>query len=498
MEVLEFEALLGPPDFAQALELDEREEFPQPLVSRLVELGYPSWMVPLAHGGKLARFDQALSLQRCVARRDLTAAIAAGQSFLGTIPVWLAGSEHQRERMARLLLRGGSAALALTEEEHGSDVLATETRAEPGWKLHGRKWLINNATRGEALSVFARTDPAGGLSGFTIFLLEKPCAGLVHLPKIRTHGIRGADISGVVLDGAPAEPIGTVGSGVDLVLKSLQVTRVGCAAFSLGAADTALRLALDFALERRLYGAPVIEIGHARSLLAGAFADLLLCEAAALGAARAVQAAPGQLPLWSAAVKYFVPTTCERAIRAAAVVLGARHYLRQGPFQKVLRDASVVSLFDGSTAVALDSIGVQLPRLEPARAADVRPIFALDEALPPLDGSRFELLNNGRDDVLQSAPHPRIAAEFEALRAEAASLPREKRKRSAELFELAKRYCALHAAASCAHLMAHNPRLQPLDVCIARALGEPADLESLVPRMLELHRTQRPFSLLSP
>ena len=69
MDVLELEALLGPPDFAQALELDEREEFPQPLISRLVALGYPAWMVPVAHGGKLARFDQALSLQRCVARR---------------------------------------------------------------------------------------------------------------------------------------------------------------------------------------------------------------------------------------------------------------------------------------------------------------------------------------------------------------------------------------------------------------------------------------------
>jgi hypothetical protein len=224
----------------------------------------------------------------------------------------------------------------------------------------------------------------------------------------------------------------------------------------------------------------------------------LICEAAALGAARAVQAAPEQLPLWSAAVKYFVPTTCERAIRDAAVVLGARHYLREGPFQKLLRDAAVVSLFDGSTAVALDSIGMQLPRLGGASSAEPRAIFALDDPLPPLDGARFELLNNGRDDVLQGVRHPRIAAEFEALRSQATALPREKRKRSPELFELARRYCALHAAASCAHLQAHNPQLPGLPVCIARALGEPADVEALVPRMLELHRANRLFSLLSP
>ncbi len=497
-----FEEELGAPDFEQALAHDEREEFPQPLVSKLVAIGYPGHLVPANQGGKLVAFDQALQLQRCVARRDLTAAIAVGQSFLGTTPVWLAGSAAQRERMARLLLRGGSAALALTEEEHGSDVLAGEVRAEPGWTLHGRKWLINNATRGDALSVLARTAPEGGLSGFTVFLLEKPCSGVTPLPKIHTHGIRGADISGVQLDGAPAEPVGAIGSGADLILKCLQITRIGCTSFSLGALDTALRLALDFAADRKLYGGSVLEIAHARSLLAGAFADLLLCEAAAIGAARAVQAAPEQLPLWSAAVKYFVPTTCERAIRDAAVVLGARHYLRAGPFQKLLRDAAVVSLFDGSTAVALDSIGMQLPRLQAeGLAAPALPaIFTLAEPLPPIDGTRFELLNNGRDDVLQGVKDSRVASEFARLRTAAAALPREKRKRSPELFALAQRYCALHAAASCEHLAAHNPQLDRsvLQLCISRALGETVELEALVPLLLRLHRERRMFSLLSP
>jgi hypothetical protein len=198
-------------------------------------------------------------------------------------------------------------------------------------------------------------------------------------------------------------------------------------------------------------------------------------------------------------VKYFVPTTCERAIRDCAVVLGARHYLRDGPFQKLLRDSAVVSLFDGSTAVALDSIGVQLLRLE-ARAAPrdevLRALFAISAPLPPLDGTRFELLNNGRDDVLQGTGHPRVAEAFDRLRAEAAALPRDKRKRSPELFALAQRYSALFAAASCAHFAAFNA--QPLEVCIARALGEPVDLEPLVERLLAGHREKRMLSLLSP
>src|SRR5205807_7571523 len=121
-------------------------------------------------GGKLASIEEAAALQRMISRRDLTTAIALGQSFLGSVAVWLAGSTKQRQRLAQILRGGGLTALALTEEEHGSDLLAAEVSAPP---LSGRKWLINNATRAEALTVFARTDPQGGLTGFSLFLLDK-------------------------------------------------------------------------------------------------------------------------------------------------------------------------------------------------------------------------------------------------------------------------------------------------------------------------------------
>ena len=513
------ERKLGAPDFS--LEADEREEFPADAIATLQQAGYCDYLVPMALGGKLTSLDEALFLQRCVARRDLTVAIALGQSFLGSVAVWLAGSAAQQARLAALLRRGGLAALALTEEEHGSDILASEVRATAAHALSGRKWLINNGSRAEAFTVFARTSAEGGLSGFTCYLLEKPNAGYRALPKLRTHGIRGADISGFELQDAPAEPIGAIGSGAELVLKGLQITRAGCAAFSLGAADTALRLALDFAVHRSLYGARVIEIPHARALLATAFVDLLLGEAAALGALRAVQAAPAQLPLWSAAVKYFVPSICERAIQKAGVVLGARHQLRSGPFQKLVRDASVVSLFDGSTAVALDTVGIQLLRLSadpsPDRDETLRAVFSLGTSLPPLDYAQFELLNSGRDDLTQGAPGaaaPDIGAapttagplyrHLAQLRADVAALPREKRKRSPELFAMAERYCALHAAASCVQLFRHN-QIDTffnqgiwLEACIARALGEPFETEPLALRLLDLHRRSRLFSLLSP
>src|SRR6185503_14801662 len=131
-----------------------------------------------------------------------------------------------------------------------------------------------------------------------------------------------------------------------------QISRTMCAALSLGAADTALRAALDFALRRRVFGDTVSAIPSARDQLAGAYADLLMCDCLALAAARALDCAVPRMSVWSSIVKYFVPATTEELIRDAAVVLGARHYLREGHFagvfQKAMRDNAVVGLFDGS------------------------------------------------------------------------------------------------------------------------------------------------------
>src|SRR5207248_9375806 len=131
----------------------------------------------------------------------------------------------------------------------------------------------------------------------------------------------------------------------------------------------------------------------ARESLAGCIADVRICEVVSLAAMRAVHAAPEQLSLWSAAVKYFVPTTVERVLRELAVVYGARHYLRANLFQKISRDHAVVPLFDGSTAVNLEGIGLQLPRVfsprgradASAREAVLKAIFDMNAPLAPVD-----------------------------------------------------------------------------------------------------------------
>jgi alkylation response protein AidB-like acyl-CoA dehydrogenase len=549
------EASLGDPfiaasplSFASAVEADEREAYPESSIATLQKWGYHRHFVPAADGGRLESLESALALVRAVSRRDLTVAIALGQTFLGSVPVWLAGNDRQRATAARVILEGGQMALALTEERHGADLLATEVRADAidgGYTVNGTKWLINNGTRGSAFSVFVRTEERSGPRSFSMFLVKRsdsPSAGITSIPKVRTLGIRGADISGLRFADAhvPASAcLGAAGSGLELLLKALQITRTGCTAFSLGAADTALRITLDFVRSRALYGGTAWDLPHVRTALVDAFLDILIAETISLAATRILQAAPGQASITAAIAKYEVPVRIERVIRELGTVIGARHYLREGladgVFQKLSRDAAVVSLFDGSTAVNLDALSSQIPGvLRRVESADPpRAVFALGAPLPKFDGSRFRAFAEG-DDVIGALRSGSILKRLEAQASRAPTaveaalllrplvdelaalgpwmtefVKREKLRasRSAPMLEAARRYCSLWAAGALVELWLHNreesgPFLSG-GVWLAPALGRlqpvPARRSSeseaaVADHLLCLHDAHRVFS----
>lgn len=503
-----FEQALGDPldpsslfSFARAVELDEREEFPIAQCALVEAWGLQDYYIPVQYGGKLQRIDELLMLMRVLARRDLSVAIAHTKTLLGSLPVWISGSQEQCLNLARRVLGCEYVALALTEEAHGADLAASDCIAR---KIHGQyllsgsKWLINNATRGSVLCLLARTHPRGGPLGTSLFYVEKETLEAqtwTALPKIKTHGIRGIDISGIQFEHAALSDLALIGKehhGLEPVFKTFQVTRTLCAALALGAADTALRLALRFARERRLYQSTVFAIPAARETLVGAFADLLTCECAALLATRALHVFPEQLSLWSAVTKYFVPTTLEGAVREAATVLGARHYLREhyawGLFQKIMRDMAIVGLFDGSSQVNLSLIAGQLGRLaqssecvEDAQVSEtlagLQSICTPEPDLPAFAAERLTLSSRTCDhlqvglllaetrfeeQVAARGLSERLHADLRCLIGRLAEERRRLDQMVRELvsgqqdlrtsptgFALARRHCVLHAAAAC-------------------------------------------------
>ena len=157
----------GPLGFRWAVRLDEREEFPAQAAAELDRLGVCKHYVPIHAGGELRSFEELACMQRAIARRDVTLAVAHGKTGLGTLPVFLAGVSTLKAIVAARVIAGEPIALALTERHNGSDLLSSVTRAEGSSVLsvNGEKWLINNATRATALSVFVRTRSEGGPGG---------------------------------------------------------------------------------------------------------------------------------------------------------------------------------------------------------------------------------------------------------------------------------------------------------------------------------------------
>jgi hypothetical protein len=372
-----------------------------------------------------------------------------------------------------------------------------------------------------------------------------------HIPKVKTLGIRGIDLSGIRFKNCfiPDDALlGRLGFGPELLLKGLQISRATIAPLSLGAADTALRATVDFALSRKLYGDTVFNIPYAESMLVEAFLDLLICDCVGLAASRLLHVLPHQFSVVSAVIKYFIPTTIENMIRNLSVVLGARYYLRQGHyggvFQKILRDNAVLSLFDGSTAINLNVILHQLSQLSTHRVREpeslhshLEQIFSLDKSLPGLDLSKLQLFNAGEDDVLQglegSLTRIRNYTDLqtaEAVASLAGQLVAETRRnerliadaidkrdyeanKSPELFDLAKRYCAMHAAAACLHMWVYNRRDlgdffangEWLALCLRKLLREVRPSTTSVPRpyvknvsqqIARLYKEDRLFSIL--
>ena len=481
----DLEQILGDPfspeapiSFRTIVRHDEREEPPSEAFEMLRTWGVHAQLVPQALGGRLTSFEELLALVRVVSRRDLVLTTGLGSTMLAAIPVWAWGDDDQRGQVAQMLLGAGAfGSFAVSEREAGSDFLASTARAEPadgGYLLTGEKWLIGNASRCSFVVALVRMEPA--LSLLFIRPDQLPAGTLRRLPKIRTLGLRGHDMGGMAFNDCPLTAsalLGRPGRGMEMAFTTLQYTRTMIGGMALGAADTALRLALGWGRDRRLYGKPIRDIPAVRSLLLGSFIDILIAECVTVITARALTLAPRRASLWAAVTKYLVPNLSERVVRDASVVLSARSYLREGVgdgiFQKIARDIVITSIFEGTQLVQLSMIASQLAqlmrigrrdgeRVELDRLCDLgMPAPAWDPSSTGLriaDPGGDELVEHwfgqldNSEEIMQAGP--RAAAALRALRDQATALRRTLAKiPTPNDLSLARRHCVLHAAACC-------------------------------------------------
>jgi alkylation response protein AidB-like acyl-CoA dehydrogenase len=548
--------------FKRVVEIDESEAFPVEEIQWLYDWKLQHYYIPAEYGGEFTSFEEMVAFVRVLCRRDQNIGIAMTTLFWSFL-TWMAGTDEQRAHLSNAIKNeNGTLCLGYSEREHGADLIAgdlTAQKVEGGYILNGEKWPINRATRSTNSYILAKTNPEAGARGLSLFLVDKSRIdpnGYYNLPKILTHGIRAADMSGIGFKDCfvPEDMrLKEEGVGLEIALKGFQITRTLCAAFSHGAADTALRTTLNFALGRVLYGKTVFDIPHARQTLVNGFLDILICDCETIGSARGFHTVPEQFSIWAAVVKYFVTVQLEKMINEVSVVLGARFYMRDehdwGIFQKMLRDNAVISVFDGSTVVNLHALILQMrqiakyrSRRKPAQmeaiAARLQTTFSLAQSVPRFQPEKLELFGRGADDALQGLEiaiatlqelnlESNLSAEvLEQIKALTGILLEELNAiddivansafefghdQSPELFDSAKKYCTLHAGASCVHMWLHNrQRLgdffgkgEWLVLSLNRLLQpfgrsqriEPTYIENVASELVKLHQDSKMYSI---
>lgn len=525
----------NPLSYKRVIEIDESEEFPHEEIRWLYDWKLQHYYIPTDCGGEFTSFEEFVAFVRVLSRRDQTIGIAFTTLFWSFLN-WMAGTPEQKQKLARFIMDDyGAMCLGYSEKEHGSDLIngdLTATKVEGGYILNGEKWPINRATISGISFILAKTDANGGPKCLTLFMVDKRQLDpekYYNLPKIYTHGVRASDMSGIGFKDCfvpDSMRLREEGDGLELALKGFQITRMLCAAFSHGAADTALRTTLGFAVNRVIYNKNVMDLPQPRRTLVDAFLDILICDCETIPAARGFHIIPEQFSVWASVVKYFVTVRLEEMVNSVYVVLGSRFYMREehefGIFQKLLRDNSIISMFDGSSIVNLHALILQLRPLTKYRAkrnsrtmsalkTRLEAIFSLEKSVPPFEPNNLELFGRGMDDSLQGLEialdileglknsdevDPEILENLlmlgnlvlEELNAHDEQISQSKfeygHDQSPELFEIAKKYCTLHAASACLHTWLYNRSI--LGEFFARG-------EWLVLSLHRLLRTLRPL-----
>ncbi|MFC3576804.1 acyl-CoA dehydrogenase [Streptomyces yaanensis] len=484
----ELDALLGDPwdeknplGYAAILDADERHEMLAEGERLLDRFCMNAEFVPAAYGGRLTRADRLAGIQRTLWRRDPCLGLGYGlSSFIASVNIWTSGDEAQRSRAAELLLNNGRIAAAFHELDHGNDFANAEftaRRRDGRWLLTGRKEIVTNLRRAEAIVLFARTNEAAGSRSHSQFLIardELPAAAVRDVPRFLSSGMRGVALGGMDFTDCPVPAdalLGAEGQGMESALRAYQITRAITPAVSVGPLDTALRAALGFTLERRLYGGTAADIPYVRAVIARAYAALLAIDAFSAVVLRALHLSPA-IALYAPAAKYLTSQIALDAVEELRSVLGAQGYLRQGPYaiyQKMARDIAPATFAHISRTGCLVMILPHLPRLarrswlKDSPAAEE--LFDLGGDLPPLEPGRLTVGVPPADALIgtlaeiggrepDGGPVSRLAARFldelHALRDACAALPPRDITIGAapEAFALADRYTVLLAAAS--------------------------------------------------
>jgi alkylation response protein AidB-like acyl-CoA dehydrogenase len=341
-----------------AAAVDEEARYPDEAAAALLSADFHAPHVPEEYGGAGADALATVIVIEEVARACMSSSLIPAVNKLGSLPVQIAGSEELKAKYLTKLARGeGGFSYCLSEPEAGSDAAGMTTRAVRDgdhWVLNGVKRWITNAGVSEFYTVIAVTDPELRTRGMSAFVVEKSDEGVSFGAPEKKLGIKGSPTREVYFDNVriPADRmIGAEGTGFDTAMRTLDHTRVTIAAQAVGVAQGALDYALGYALERQQFGKPIADFQGLQFLLADMGMKVEAARQLTYAAAGRSERGDTDLTFFGAAAKCFASDVAMEVTTNAVQVLGGYGYTRDYPVERMLRDAKITQIYEGTNQV---------------------------------------------------------------------------------------------------------------------------------------------------
>ncbi len=341
-----------------AADVDETGAFPQQAYDALAAADFAAPHIAEEYGGAGADALATCIVIEEVARACAASSLIPGVNKLGTMPIILAGSDDLKKKYLSPVAAGtGMFSYCLSEPEAGSDAAAMKTRAVregDGWVLNGVKRWITNAGVSEYYTVFAVTDPDKKAAGISAFVVEKSDAGVSFGAPEKKLGIKGSPTREVYFDNVriPADRmIGAEGTGFQTAMRTLDHTRVTIAAQAVGIAQGALDYALSYAKERKQFGKPIADFQGLQFMLADMGMKVEAARQLTYAAAGRSERGDKDLTFFGAAAKCFASDTAMQVTTDAVQVLGGYGYTHDYPVERMMRDAKITQIYEGTNQV---------------------------------------------------------------------------------------------------------------------------------------------------
>ncbi|MGC4838652.1 acyl-CoA dehydrogenase family protein [Micromonospora vinacea] len=341
-----------------AAEADETGEFPKASYDALRAADFHAPHIPEEYGGAGADALATAIVIEEVARACASSSLIPAVNKLGTMPLLLSGSADLKSRYLTPVAAGDAMfSYCLSEPEAGSDAASMTTRAVRDgdhWVLNGVKRWITNAGVSEFYTVFAVTDPSARSRGISAFVVEKSDAGVSFGAPEKKLGIKGSPTREVYLDNVriPVDRmIGAEGTGFATAMKTLDHTRVTIAAQAVGIAQGALDYAKGYVAERRQFGKAVAEFQGIQFMLADMGMKLEAARQLTYAAAGKSERGDADLTYFGAAAKCFASDAAMEITTDAVQLLGGYGYTRDYPVERMMRDAKITQIYEGTNQV---------------------------------------------------------------------------------------------------------------------------------------------------